>query len=94
MPEHMNPPETEQEKTYPQHRAELSGSIYTILFLVDASSTIATLAPPCKPATERYAGKSRAIAWSRSNFLFVCLAAYFGSSSIIRLAEELSSQIC
>ena len=30
----MNPPETEQEKTYAQHRAELSGSIYTILFLV------------------------------------------------------------
>ena len=34
MSEHMNPPETEQEKTYAQHRAELSGSIYTILFLV------------------------------------------------------------
>jgi membrane protease YdiL (CAAX protease family) len=34
MSEHMNPPETEQEKTYPQHRAELGGSIYTILFLV------------------------------------------------------------
>jgi membrane protease YdiL (CAAX protease family) len=34
MSEHMNPPETEQEKTDAQHRAELSGSIYTILFLV------------------------------------------------------------
>jgi hypothetical protein len=30
----MNPPETEQEKTYAQHRAELSGSIYAILFLL------------------------------------------------------------
>ncbi len=30
----MNPPETEQEKTCAQHRAELSGSIYAILFLV------------------------------------------------------------
>jgi membrane protease YdiL (CAAX protease family) len=34
MSEHMNPPETEQEKTYARHRADLSGSIYTILFLV------------------------------------------------------------
>jgi membrane protease YdiL (CAAX protease family) len=33
----MNPPETEQERTYAQHRAELSGSIYTILFLVVAT---------------------------------------------------------
>ena len=33
MSEHMNPPETEQEKTYSRHR-ELSGSVYTILFLV------------------------------------------------------------
>jgi membrane protease YdiL (CAAX protease family) len=30
----MNPPETEQEKIFVQHRAELGGSIYTILFLV------------------------------------------------------------
>lgn len=30
----MNPPETEQENTYRQHRVVLSGSIYTILFLV------------------------------------------------------------
>lgn len=29
----MNPPETEQEKICAQHRAELSGSIYAILFL-------------------------------------------------------------
>lgn len=33
MTEHMNPPETAQEKTSPQHRAELSGSIYAITFL-------------------------------------------------------------
>ena len=30
----MNPPETEQEKICGEHRAELSGSIYAILFLV------------------------------------------------------------
>jgi len=30
----MNPPKTEQEKIFGQHRAELSGSIYAILFLV------------------------------------------------------------
>jgi membrane protease YdiL (CAAX protease family) len=30
----MNPPETEREKIFAQHRAELGGSIYTILFLV------------------------------------------------------------
>src|SRR6267378_1533141 len=30
----MNPRETEQEKIYAQHRAELGGSIYTLLFLV------------------------------------------------------------
>jgi membrane protease YdiL (CAAX protease family) len=30
----MNPPEKEQEQICAQHRAELSGSIYTILFLV------------------------------------------------------------
>lgn len=34
MSEYMNPPETEQEKTYAQQRAELGGSIYTIFFLV------------------------------------------------------------
>jgi membrane protease YdiL (CAAX protease family) len=34
MSEHMNPPETEQEKTDAKHRAELGGSIYTILFLL------------------------------------------------------------
>src|SRR6267142_7004671 len=34
MSEYMNPPETEQEKICAQHRAELSGSIYAILFLV------------------------------------------------------------
>ena len=34
MSEHMNPTETEQEKTYAQQRAELSGSFYGILFLV------------------------------------------------------------
>ena len=30
----MNPPETEQEKICGEHRAELNGSIYAILFLV------------------------------------------------------------
>ncbi len=30
----MNPPETDQERLCTRHRAELSGSIYTILFLV------------------------------------------------------------
>jgi membrane protease YdiL (CAAX protease family) len=34
MSEYMNPPETEQGKTYAQQRVELGGSIYTILFLV------------------------------------------------------------
>lgn len=33
MSEYMNPPENEQEKICAQHRAELSGSIYAILFL-------------------------------------------------------------
>jgi len=33
----MNPLETEQERTCAQHRAELNGSIYTILFLVVAT---------------------------------------------------------
>jgi membrane protease YdiL (CAAX protease family) len=33
MSEYMNPPQTEQEKVCAQHRAELSGSIYAILFL-------------------------------------------------------------
>ncbi len=37
MSEHMNPSETEQEKTYAKNRAELSGSIYTILFLLVTS---------------------------------------------------------
>ena len=34
MSEYMNPLETEQEKISARHRAELGGSIYTILFLV------------------------------------------------------------